>query len=70
MQIKNIGENVYQIDNQIATVNLTPTKQVYQEKLIPYEDKEFRLWNPRRSKLAASIIKGLTIFPFKKDSNV
>ena len=44
MQIKNIGENVYQIDNQIATVNLTPTKQVYQEKLIPYEDKEFRLW--------------------------
>ena len=51
MQIKNIGENVYQIDNQIATVNLTPTKQVYQEKLIPYEDKEFRLWNPRRLKV-------------------
>lgn len=70
MQIIKIGENVYQLDNQIATVNLTPGRQVYQEKLIPYEDKEFRLWNPRRSKLAAAIINGLTIFPFKKNSNV
>lgn len=70
MQIQQIGENVYQIDNQIATVNLTPTKQVYQETLLQHEDKEFRLWNPRRSKLAAAIIKGLRTFPFKKDSKV
>lgn len=70
MQVNRIGENVYQIDNQIATVNLTPGMQVYQEKLLDYEDKQFRLWNPRRSKLAAAIIKGLSIFPFKKDSVV
>lgn len=70
MQVNKIAENVYQIDNQIATVNLTPGIQVYQEKLLDYEDKQFRLWNPRRSKLAAAIIKGLTIFPFKKDSTV
>ena len=70
MQINKIGENVYQIDNQIATVNLTPGVQVYQEKLLDYEDKQFRLWNPRRSKLAAAIINGLSIFPFKEDSTV
>lgn len=70
MQVNEIGENVYQIDNNIATLNLTPGIQVYQEKLIEYEDKELRLWNPRRSKLAASIIKGLHTFPFKKDSKV
>lgn len=70
MQINEIGENVYQIDNNIATVNYTPGIQVYQEKLIEYEGKELRLWNPRRSKLAASIIKGLVTFPFKKDSKV
>lgn len=70
MQIHKISENLYQIDNQIATVNLTPGKQVYQEKLIAYEDKELRLWNPRRSKLAATIMKGLTIFPFTKTSTV
>lgn len=70
MQVNRIGENVYQIDNQIATVNLTPGVQVYQEKLLDHEDKEFRLWNPRRSKLAAAIINGLSIFPFKRDSLV
>jgi fibrillarin-like pre-rRNA processing protein len=68
MHVNKIGENVYQIDNQIATVNLTPGIQVYQEKLLDYEDKQFRLWNPRRSKLAAAIINGLSIFPFKEDS--
>jgi fibrillarin-like pre-rRNA processing protein len=70
MQINKIGENVYQLDNQIATINLTPGIQVYQEKLLDYEDKQFRLWNPRRSKLAAAIFNGLSIFPFKKESNV
>jgi fibrillarin-like pre-rRNA processing protein len=70
MQINRIGENVYQVDNNIATVNLTPGIQVYQEKLLEFEDKELRLWNPRRSKLAASIIKGLRTFPFTKKSKV
>ena len=70
MQINKIGDNVYQIDNQIATVNLTPAQQVYQEKLLEFEDKELRLWNPRRSKLSAAIMNGLTIFPFKRDSKV
>lgn len=70
MLINEISENVYQIDNQIATVNLDVGKQVYQEKLLQHEDKEFRLWNPRRSKLAAAIRNGLSIFPFKRDSTV
>ena len=70
MLINKIGENVYQLDNQIATLNLDLGKQVYQEKLLEHEGQEFRLWNPRRSKLAAAIIKGLSIFPFKKDSKV
>lgn len=70
MHVNKIGENVYQVDNNIATVNLVPNVQVYQEKLIDYEGVELRLWNPRRSKLAASIIKGLVTFPFEKDSKV
>ena len=35
-----------------------------------YEDKELRIWDPRRSKLAAAIRNGLTTFPFKEDSKV
>lgn len=70
MQVNKIGENVYQVDNNIATVNLRPGFQVYQEKLLEYENMELRLWNPRRSKLAAGIINGLHTFPFKRDSKV
>ena len=70
MIVNEIGVNVYQVDNNVATVNLVPGVQVYQEKLLEYEDLELRLWNPRRSKLAACIVKGLESFPFKKDSKV
>ncbi len=70
MLVKEIGENVFQVDNNIATVNLTPGIQVYQEKLLEHEDMELRLWNPRRSKLAASIIRGLETFPFRRNSKV
>lgn len=70
MIVNKIGENVYQVDNSIATVNLVKGVQVYQEKLLEYEDLELRLWNPRRSKLAACIMKGLQSFPFNHDSKV
>ncbi|MCD7781417.1 MAG: fibrillarin-like rRNA/tRNA 2'-O-methyltransferase [Methanosphaera sp.] len=70
MQIRQMDENVYQIDNQIATVNLVRGKQVYHEKLLEHDGIEYRLWSPHRSKLAASIMNGLSIFPFKRDSTV
>ena len=50
---------VYMKDNQIATKNLTPGMNVYGEELIQ-EDCEYRLWNPRRSKLAAAFLNGLS----------
>lgn len=36
--------------------------------MVESEGHEYRLWNPRRSKLAAAILNGLEIFPFKDDS--
>ena len=42
---------VYLKDGQIATKNLTPGISVYGEELIQ-ENEEYRIWNPRRSKLA------------------
>jgi len=44
--------------------------QVYKEKLITKKGIEFRLWEPFRSKLAASIMNGLEIFPFQNKSKV
>ena len=49
---------VYFKDGNVATKNLTPGTSVYGEELIQ-EDVEYRIWNPRRSKLAAALLNGL-----------
>lgn len=61
---------VYKLDGHLATCNLNPGVKVYGEKLVDYEDVEFRLWDPRRSKLGAALLKGLETFPVKEDSHV
>ena len=70
MEIREKYPGVYQLEDNVATVNLRPQMKVYGEKLVDYEDKELRIWDPRRSKLAAAIRNGLTTFPFKEDSKV
>ena len=49
---------VYFKDGNVATKNLTPGISVYGEELIQ-EDEEYRIWNPRRSKLAAALLNGM-----------
>ena len=57
-------------EEKIATENLGPGKQVYKEKLLLKKGIEYRLWDPFRSKLAASVMNGLTNFPFNEKSNI
>ena len=57
-------------EKKLATENLVPGNQVYKEKLILKKGIEYRIWDPFRSKLAASIIKGLEEFPFQEKSSV
>ncbi len=66
----NDSPSVYQFDGQLATCNLTPGEQVYGEKLVEVRGGEYRLWNPRRSKLAAAILNGLETFPFHDNSKI
>ncbi|MCK4443290.1 MAG: fibrillarin-like rRNA/tRNA 2'-O-methyltransferase [Thermoplasmata archaeon] len=54
----------------LYTINLIPGQSVYGEKLVPHLDVQYRAWNPKRSKLAAFILKGCRTFPFRKDSTV
>ncbi len=56
--------------NKLATENLVPGNQVYNEKLLSKNGIEYRIWDPFRSKLAASIMNRLEEFPFKKNSSV
>ncbi|ANF22115.1 fibrillarin-like rRNA/tRNA 2'-O-methyltransferase [Thermococcus piezophilus] len=55
---------------KIATKNLVHSQKVYGERLIKFEGEEYRVWNPRRSKLGAAILNGLKHFPIKPGSSV
>jgi len=61
---------IYRINGKLATLNSSPGYRVYDEKLIYKDGREYRLWDPYRSKLSAAIIKGLEEFPFRENSNV
>jgi fibrillarin-like pre-rRNA processing protein len=43
---------------RLYTINLNPCKKVYDERLVKEKGIEYREWNARKSKLAASILKG------------
>ena len=70
--------NIFFKDGEIATKNLTPGIKVYDERLIREGDEEntaetieeYRIWNPRRSKLAAALLNGLEGFNLNNDSKV
>ena len=57
-------------EKKLATQNLVPGNQVYNEKLVQSKGVEYRVWNPFRSKLAAAIMNGLKDFPFNQKSDV
>ena len=61
--------DVYFHEDNVATKNLTPGESVYGEELV-VEDEEYRIWNPRRSKLAAALLNGLENLEIEKTSKV
>jgi len=65
-------EGVFKKDNHLFTENPPSCKgiKVYNEQLISYDSKEFRSWNPYRSKLSAAILKGLKNIKIRSDFNV
>jgi fibrillarin-like pre-rRNA processing protein len=60
----------------VATRNLTPGRIYYGERTIRAkagnrnsETVEFRFWDPFRSKLSASILRGLKVMPFREGTS-
>lgn len=62
-------QGIFKDKNQIFTENQTKKIKVYNEKLVKYKNKEYRSWNPYRSKLAAGILKGIK-FEIKPTNHV
>jgi fibrillarin-like pre-rRNA processing protein len=46
----------------IGTENLVPGQTVYDELLITINGTEARTWNPKKSKLAAALLKGIDVY--------
>jgi fibrillarin-like pre-rRNA processing protein len=63
-------DGIYRVKNKIATLNSTPGYRVYDEKLANKDGREYRIWDPYRSKLAAAIMNDLEESPYKRNSNV
>lgn len=68
-------EGVYWIELEegkpkLATKNLSPGNRVYDEKLVQYENEEYRFWDPYRSKLGSAILRGIKNVPIHSGSKV
>lgn len=68
--MKKIAEGIFKEGKRIFTENLTPGKKVYNEKLVRYKGKEYRSWNPYRSKMAAAILNRIKEIPIGKKSRI
>lgn len=56
--------------DRIGTKSLVPGEKVYNERLLKKNGIEYRIWNPFRSKLGATIIKDLREFPITHGSRI
>ncbi len=63
-------EGVFEDRGRLYTESSCPKKRVYGERLIVSDGKEYREWDPRRSKLSAYITVGGRDVPFKRTSTV
>jgi fibrillarin-like pre-rRNA processing protein len=54
----------------LATLSQDPGSTVYGEDIVKIGDREYRVWDPFRSKLAAAVLKGLSEVPIKPGNSV
>lgn len=55
---------------RLATLNSDPGRKVYTERLVKIKGKEYRTFDPYKSKLAAAIRKKMKSFPFSEGSKI
>ncbi len=70
MRLKEKYPGVFSDGNDYYTLNADRGKSVYGERIVTIGSKEYRCWEPARSKLSAAIHRGLSKFPIKKDDRI
>src|SRR5438128_12377739 len=57
-------------EERLATLSQDPGTTVYGEDTARIGDREYRVWDPYRSKLAAAVLKGLSEVPITRGNSV
>lgn len=64
--MEEIFPGIYAMDENLAVENSIPGFKPFDEEILKISGKEFRIWNPYRSKAAAAIKRGIKEFPIKE----
>ena len=70
MRLRKAFPGVWKSGKRVFTENLIPGEKIFTKNLVKRKGREYREWDPFRSKPAAAILKGIKIFPVKKDSKI
>jgi fibrillarin-like pre-rRNA processing protein len=68
--MKELFSGIFLIEDKLVTKNSISGYRPFDEELIKIKDEEFRVWNPRRSKLAAAISKNIKTIPISKGTKI
>lgn len=53
-------KGIYKEAGRLYTISYAPGRNVYGEKVLKFGGKEYREWNPTKSKLGAALMKGIS----------
>lgn len=68
--MKEVFPGVWKEGKHLFTLSLVPGDRAYCKKPVTVRGKEYREWNPNRSKPAAAVMKGLKAFPFMEKAKI
>jgi fibrillarin-like pre-rRNA processing protein len=68
--MRQVFPGVWRRSDKIFTEGLIPGERSFTRLILKSGRKEFREWNPYRSKPAAAIMNGLKVFPLKKSMKI
>ncbi|MCK5234407.1 MAG: fibrillarin-like rRNA/tRNA 2'-O-methyltransferase [Candidatus Aenigmarchaeota archaeon] len=57
--MKSVMDGIYRFGKDFATLSMVPRTKVYDEKTINKGKDEYRIWDPKKSKLGAALRMGL-----------
>jgi fibrillarin-like pre-rRNA processing protein len=70
MKTREIFPGILRSGDRLFTRNLVPGNRSFAKSIVRIRGKEFREWNPYRSKPAAAILNGIRNFPMRAGSKI